>query len=61
MPENEEFYKGKAWEMVLSELKELRQDVKTIKSRLDWVYGWAAGVAVVASFLWSFIKDKFRW
>lgn len=41
------------------DVKDINKRVSSINLRVKWIFGWASGVAVMASFIVAFIKAKF--
>ena len=61
MPPNKQNpYEDRMWDLVLDEIKSLRKDVSDIKARVNWVYGAAAVVTIVANLAWFFIREKIQ-
>lgn len=57
--ENGKFYREQTFKLILERLDEVHTKVDHIESKLNWVYGWAAGVAGVCALVFSWAKSKF--
>jgi len=64
MPDNN-FYKDKAWDLLLADIKNIKdsqvamsRDIISIKEKMKWVFGFAAGVTFVINIGWMFFKEK---
>ncbi|MBI5732628.1 hypothetical protein HY967_01570 [Candidatus Jorgensenbacteria bacterium] len=62
---DENFYKEKLWNEILGEIREIKvvqtsqgKDIADIKMKMNWVFGWASGMAIVFSVGFSIVKDK---
>ena len=63
--ENGGFYRDKTWELLMEEIREIKSsqkamavDIAGIKSKLQWVFGLAAGVTLVVNVIWQWILAK---
>ena len=58
------FYKDKAWELLQNDIRDIKNtqisqaaDLVEIKSRLGYVYGFAAAIGVAASLIFQYVKN----
>ncbi len=65
MGNSDDFYKEKAWDMVLDELKSLKKqqdnmaaDIQSIKRTISWIFGIAAGITFIINMGWHYIEAK---
>ena len=63
--DNEQFYKDKAWELLMKEIGDLKttqtamaKDIVDIKSKISWIVGIATGITLVVNVLWQYVKSK---
>ena len=61
---SEDFYKNKAWELIMERLDSMDkkidqqgEDIAYVKSKLVWVFAFAGGIAFAFSLLWTIGKD----
>lgn len=52
------FYRGEFFKQLQVDIQELRKDVKDIKQKVWYMYGFAGGVALLGSFVIDWIKSK---
>ncbi len=62
---NNGFYRDKTWELLMDEIGEIKAsqkamavDIARIKSKLQWLFGLAAGVALAVNVVWQWILAK---
>jgi len=60
------FYKDKAWELLQSDIRDIKsmqtaqaKDLQDIKSKINYIYGFAAAVSVVGSVAISYLRSWF--
>lgn len=63
--ENGQFYRDKAWELLMKEIGDLKanqeviaRDVADIKNKISWIIGIATGVTLVVNVAWEYAKSK---
>jgi hypothetical protein len=61
----EDFYKDKAWELLMSEIIDIKASIKLqeikidrIDNTLSRIIGYSAGAGAIAGIVIAFIKDK---
>lgn len=64
MPEGE-FYKDKAWELLMNEIgdikksqKEQAKDLSDIKSKVNYMYGFAAAIGGFSAIIIEWVRSK---
>lgn len=55
----EDFYQKQYFDALSKQISDLQTDVSDIKSRVFYMYGFAAGVGFFASLAFEWIKSKF--
>ena len=65
--DNGQFYRDKAWELLMKEIGDLKinqeaiaKDVSEIKNKISWIIGIATGVTLVINVAWEYAKSKFN-
>lgn len=65
MRKDDDFYKKEFFNLLDerfnktdAKIDALTKDVNDLKDKLRFIYGWAAGIGVAASVIWSLLKDK---
>lgn len=62
---NNEFYRSKAWDLLLIEIREIKsaqtaqsKDIADIKSKVNYMYGFAAAIGISASLVVEWVRGK---
>ncbi len=65
--ENGQFYRDKAWDLLMKEIGDLKinqaaiaKDVVDIKNKISWIIGIATGITLVINVAWEYAKSKFN-
>ncbi len=63
--DNGQFYRNKAWELLMKEIGDLKinqaaiaKDVSEIKNKISWIIGIATGVTLVINVALEYAKSK---
>lgn len=64
--EEEKFYRGRAWDLLISDIKEIKngqdslvKDVNSIKDKMAWIFGMVAGITFVFNMGWQYVVNRF--
>ena len=52
---NDEFYKDKYFEQLDNRLNEFEKKLDDVRTKVTWIYAWAAGIGGLAAFLMNSI------
>lgn len=64
---NADFYRDKAWVLLMDEIKAIKEaqkemaaDIDAIKRKMAWVFGMAAGITFIFNVAWQWFTAKIQ-
>ena len=55
---DDQFYKKEYFEQLRLDMLEMKKDIKELNRKMTYIYGFAAAIGVVSSFIIQWIKSK---
>lgn len=56
---SEDFFQKQYFDQLTLQLQQVQKDVSEVKAKVNYMYGFAAAVGFIASFIFNYIKAKF--
>lgn len=67
MDEKNGFYRDKAWDFLLQEIKDIKEiqkkqgdNIASISMKMNWAYGLVAGVTLVFNIAWQIFSERVK-
>ena len=57
---DDQFYKKEFFDQITRDMAELKAEMKELNRKMSYIYGFAAAIGVVSSFIFQWIRNKIQ-